>query len=231
MFDRGYWKVGRVRGAPVRIHWSAPLGAFVFTGFAFAPALWLGFIFLILWHELGHAALVRRYGYKVVAVRVHAFGGDCQWSGEPTAAEVSVVAWGGVLAQALLGVGALVAILLFDWPHSAALGAIAVTFTSTNLRMIIFNLIPIPPLDGHRAWQLFPMLWEARKERIAYERERAARKRAKDAELVRERARATVRRDMVSVDVSDEDLAPMPAEVKAVLDRVMKGDAAKGPRD
>jgi stage IV sporulation protein FB len=230
MFDTGYWTIGRVRGAPIRVHWSAPIGALVFTGFSFSPALWLGFLFLVVWHELGHAAIVWKLGYRVVGMRVHAFGGDCSWSGDPTRADDAAVAWGGVLAQAVLGVGALIAILIGGWPTTPVLAALAVTFTSTNVRMIIFNLMPIPPLDGYTAWRLLPMLWEARKERIAYQRARADRRRAKDQELVRERARSAVRREVTAVDVPEEDLAPLPDEVKAVLERVMKGDAKTSRR-
>jgi len=175
MLTSGYLEVGRVRGAPVRFHWTAPLGAFVFTGFSFSPLLWAGFLFLIVLHELGHAALVRHYGYEVVAVRVHAFGGDCQWSGDPTLAEVAAVAWGGVLAQAALWVAATVALFVTGWPSSPLLWALAVTFTSTNAHIILFNLLPIPPLDGSKAWPLLPMLWEARQEQRAYQRERVER--------------------------------------------------------
>jgi Zn-dependent protease len=164
MFDTGYYTLGKIRGAPVRIHWSAPLGALVFTGFQLAPGLWAGFFLLVILHELGHAALVRRFGYRVVAVRVHAFGGDCQWAGDPTRAEVAVVAWGGVLAEAALWVVATAVLLVTGMPSSPFLWALATTFTSVNARMIFFNLLPIPPLDGHRAWPLLPMLWEARKE-------------------------------------------------------------------
>src|SRR5262245_45388893 len=102
MFSSGYFTIGHVRGAPIRVHWSAPLGAFAFTGFSFSPGLWAGFFLLVILHELGHAALVRRFGHEVTAVRVHAFGGDCAFSGDVTRAEDAVIAWGGVLVQAVL---------------------------------------------------------------------------------------------------------------------------------
>jgi hypothetical protein len=226
MFSTGYWTIGRIRGAPVRVHWTAPLGAIAFTGFSFNPGHWVGFFLLVVLHELGHAAIVRRFGYEVIAVRVHAFGGDCQWSGDPTRAEDAAVAWGGVLVQGILLVPAAVAVLVLGFPTSPVLAALAVTFTSTNARMIVFNLLPIPPLDGHRAWPLLPMLWEARQEQRAYQRERRARQKARSREVARERARSTEKQS-TAVDVADDDLAPMPAEVKAVLDRVMRGDGAK----
>jgi stage IV sporulation protein FB len=232
MFTSGDWTGGNVRGAPVRIHWSAPLGAIVFTGFSLSPILWAGFVLLVLLHELGHAALVRRFGYQVTAVRVHAFGGDCQWSGDPTRAEDAAVAWGGVLAQAVVWVAATVTLLVVGWPSSAVLSALAFTFTSTNARMILFNLLPIPPLDGHRAWPLLPMLWQARKEQRMYRRDRAARRQERNREVEREKARAaTEKRAAAEKEVStlgaeDDRPAPIPPEVRAVLDRIAKEAAA-----
>jgi hypothetical protein len=231
MFSTGYWTIGRVRGAPVRVHWSAPFGAIAFTGFSLNPGLWAGFFLLVILHELGHAAIVRRLGYEVVAVRVHAFGGDCQWAGDPTRAEDAAVAWGGVLAQGVLWVAATVAVLVVGEPTSPILRALAITATSTNLRMIVFNLLPIPPLDGHRAWPLLPMLWEARQEQREYQRRRVERRKERDREVARERARGAGAKGPMAVEVADEDLAPMPPEVKAVLERVMRGEGtAPGDR-
>ena len=229
MFDTGYVTLGRVRGAPIRMHWSAPIGAIAFTGFSFAPALWLGFFALVVLHELGHAALVQRLGYKVVAVRVHAFGGDCQWSGDPTRVEDAVVAWGGVLAQAILWVIAVVLLALFGWPQSSVLVALAVTFTSTNGRMILFNLLPIPPLDGHRAWPLIPMLWQARKERVEYHRWRKDQREKKAREHQRANAHAATKEELAAMRAAEEaekekgEPPPIPPEIQAELDRILKG--------
>jgi stage IV sporulation protein FB len=231
MLTSGYLEVGKVRGAAVRFHWTAPLGAVVFTGFSFSPALWAGFSLLVVLHELGHAALVRHLGYEVVAVRVHAFGGDCQWSGDPTRTEVAVVAWGGVLAQAVLWVAATIVLFLTGPPSSPLLWALAATFTSTNAHMLLFNLLPIPPLDGSKAWPLLPMLWASRQEQRAYQRQRAAKKRAKSHEVARERARAATEKELSDLDAADQGPEAMPPEVKAVLDRIRSEERAKRKRD
>jgi stage IV sporulation protein FB len=220
MFSTGYATLGRIRGAPIHVHWSAPLGAWAFTGFQLSPGLWAGFFLLVVLHELGHAALVRRMGHEVVAIRVHAFGGDCQWSGDPTRIERAVVAWGGVLAQGLLWIAATVALAIAGPPPNLALAILAFTFTSTNARMIFFNLLPVPPLDGHAAWPLLPMLWEARKERLEHTRDRAARRRAVDEERRAERSRAATHKALEELDAQEADPPPMPDEVRAVLDRV-----------
>jgi hypothetical protein len=230
MLNSGYLEVGRVRGAPVRFHWTAPLGAWVFTGFSFNPALWVGWFGLIVLHELGHAAVAWHFGYQVVAVRVHAFGGDCQWAGDPTRAEVAAVAWGGVLAQAALWVAATVLLFITGWPSSPLLWALAATCTSTNAHIIFFNLLPIPPLDGSKAWPLLPMLWEARQEQRDYQRQRAARQRAKSKEVARERARTATEQELADLDAASKEPPPMPDEVKAVLDRIREEEKAKRRR-
>jgi hypothetical protein len=55
LFERGGVTLGRIAGVPVRMQWTAPLGAYVFTGFQFQLVSWLCFFALIIVHEVGHA--------------------------------------------------------------------------------------------------------------------------------------------------------------------------------
>src|SRR5262245_31795457 len=59
--ESGFLHLGRFRGVPLRMHVLAPLGALFFSGFRFEPGAWLGFVLIILLHEIGHALLVMRY--------------------------------------------------------------------------------------------------------------------------------------------------------------------------
>ena len=102
MFDRGYWTVMRWRGAPVRVHWSLALSALVLGGVRLDPAGWLGIVLVVLAHEVGHAVLVRRYRLTVESIDLHGLGGECRYSGLAKGWQTAVIAWGGVLAQALL---------------------------------------------------------------------------------------------------------------------------------
>jgi stage IV sporulation protein FB len=184
----GYLTLGRWRGAPVRAHWTLPVGALVFGQGRFLPGFWLGFFLLVLIHELGHAILVRRYGQRVVSIDIHALGGVCRWSGEtiesgtlggfPNAPAIvrgeqrspahhaaiqrAGIAWGGVLAQAVALVGAHVALALGGPPESLFPAQLAAAFTTTNVWLIAINLIPVAPLDGAEAWKL-PGLLAARR--------------------------------------------------------------------
>lgn len=153
----GYFRVARFRDAPVRLHWTTPLGGFVFCGsvlgVAFVPAAWVAFVFLVLVHELGHAVLVRRYGLRVLSVDVHGLGGVCRWAGQTSDVNRAKIAWGGIVAQALLLVATtLVAPVV---PPNPAVGQIVQTWTAVNLLVMAFNLLPLRGLDGEEAWTLF----------------------------------------------------------------------------
>lgn len=189
--SRGWWTIGRLRGAPIRLHWSLPLGALVWSGFSFAPAFWLAFAALILVHELGHALLVLRYRLGLTEVAVHGAGGYCQ-HGSGSRFEEAAVAWGGVLAQLSLFVIVQVAALVLGPPRAAYTAQAYYVFTSANLWLVCINLIPVEPLDGAKAWPLLGML------------------------VARFRARSTPRRSVADELRSIEDL---PARSDAPTDR------------
>lgn len=160
VFRTGLWTIGRWRGVPIRLHWSIPIGALFFGHFEFVPGFWLGFVLLVLFHELGHAYLAHRRRLGVLEVQVHGLGGVCvHESGTPF--DNSIVAWGGVLAQTLFLIPAY-AIATFVPVTNIYAAQLLWAFTTTNLWLIALNLIPIEPLDGGKAWQL-PKLWRARR--------------------------------------------------------------------
>ncbi len=157
IFESGYLTVARVRRAPVRIHWTAPLGALFMSGFAIVPGFWLGFFVVIILHELGHAVLVRTQGFHVASVDVHALGGVCRWSGYASEKQHAIIAWGGVLAQMVLLVGAVV-VRIFAPPHGVFLDQLLDACIRWNALIAALNLIPIPPFDGAHAWKILRYL-------------------------------------------------------------------------
>lgn len=166
VFERGYWTVTRLGGVPLRLHWSTALGALVFGGLRFAPAAWLAFLVIVLLHEVGHALVVRALRHRVMAIEVTGFGGLCRWSGAATPLERSMIAWGGVLAQAVLLVVALAVLALGGWRAVPFGGELAYTFVWTNLWLIGLNLLPFAPLDGAEAWRLVTELGRRRRTRL-----------------------------------------------------------------
>ena len=161
MFDRGYLKLFTIKGAALRFHWSLPVGLLLFTRAQFRPGLWLGITLLVLIHEVGHALLVRRYGQSLHSIDLTGFGGLCRYGGAPTPFQRSAIAWGGVLAQALLLVVAGIAYgaLIATRPELLTLtlvdDVLVQSWVWTNIFLIALNLIPFPPLDGAKAWSVF----------------------------------------------------------------------------
>ena len=158
--NRGWWTIATVFGAPIRLHWSLPLGALVMSRFTFAPAFWLGFVLLILVHELGHALLVLRYRLGLSEIAVHGLGGWCRHDRTGTAFQASAVAWGGVLGQLVILIATQVVLLVAGPVRSEHGRELVHVFTESNLWLMAINLLPIEPLDGAKAWPLLPMLWE-----------------------------------------------------------------------
>lgn len=165
MFNTGYYTIGRFRGAPIRIHWTAPIGAVFFGGFALVPGFWLGFLLLIFLHELGHAIVVRACGLRVSGIEIHGLGGQCRYEGYPDSLRTSLIAWGGVWAQMILFASVQLALLFVAPPATSWVLQLIHAFTSVNLWLMAINLIPIRPLDGADAWPLFGILWERWKRR------------------------------------------------------------------
>jgi Zn-dependent protease len=172
MFSRGTLTLGRIAGAPIRIHWSAPVGALVFGQFQIVPGFWLAFLGLILAHELGHALVVRAVGGRVRDVLVTGLGGECAHDGVVDPARRALVAWGGVFAQLAVLLVAGTLRLVFGAPTSTFVADLAQACTTYNLMLMGINLIPVKPLDGYEAWRIFPILkqrWASRRVRVTPE--------------------------------------------------------------
>jgi Zn-dependent protease len=174
-FEGGYLYAGTIAGIPLRLHFTLPLICFLVGGFHIRPLLWALVIGIVLWHELGHAAIVRLVRARVVAVDLAMWGGLCHWRGDPPPLERALIAWGGVLAQLVLAIAAVVFFAIM--PPSSIWEAQAYTaLVSFNLSMAAFNLLPIAPLDGARAWHIVPELakWWRKRKRTKKERKVAS---------------------------------------------------------
>lgn len=141
-----------VRDVPVYAHATLPLGLAFASRFSFRPMIWLGVALVVLVHEAGHAALFRRYRCAVRHIVLHGFGGECAGAGRLTPWQRAAVAWGGVLAQALLLAVVIVLGATGVWPTGPASSDLFHALTVWNAKLIAFNLLPIGGLDGTEAW-------------------------------------------------------------------------------
>jgi stage IV sporulation protein FB len=163
MLVDGYFRVGRLAGVDLRLHWSVPVGALVFGSLRFEPLLWLAFLAVIGVHELGHALLIKAVlspaeGNRITGIDVTGYGGQCRFRGRADALEHALIAWGGVLAQAVLLIGTLLIVSTFGHATSHTGSLVEHAFIEINLWIAGINLLPFAPLDGARAWRVFPEL-------------------------------------------------------------------------
>ena len=163
--SRGYFLLGRVTvlGARLHVHWSAVALAGVMFGAwhrqpAYAIEAIACYFGLILLHEVGHAAMALRLGYRAPDIYLSMIHGLCSYDAPETFREEALVAWGGVLAQLAV---ALPLLALAQVPTIASLsfvGILIAAFGYFSLAMVAMNLVPVRGLDGANAWRLLPIL-------------------------------------------------------------------------
>lgn len=168
-WSNGFLTLGHPAGIPIRVHWSSPVGALIFSHFTWSPGFWLGFFLLILFHELGHAFLIKINQGKVTEVIIHGIGGECRHLGGMSEIQSAVISWGGVLAQGIILIGALLYRTFVGISSSFEAQLLAVWIES-NLFLIGLNLLPFAPLDGASAWRLPKLLMNRSKRPVTKSR-------------------------------------------------------------
>lgn len=163
--ERNYWQLGRWRRIPVAMHWTVLL-SFVWLYLLFWDLLATAIasaalVALLVAHEFGHVALLRRKKIAVFAIRLYGIHGETE-HGYASRPQAILAAWGGVAAQLFVLVLALglmyltrgVASPLF----SIVAGPVLFIFTKINVLLMVIALLPIGPFDGHDAWAAIPYL-------------------------------------------------------------------------
>jgi len=151
---RASFRLCSLRGVPIYLHATLPLGLALVSQFSFRPLAWLALVVIVLVHEMGHAVLLARYKAPVLHIVVHAFGGEVETVDWINPWQRAVVAWGGVLAQVLLFVVVTLTLNLGVLRSGAITTDLYSTLTATNLLIAGFNLLPLGNLDGREAWRL-----------------------------------------------------------------------------
>lgn len=113
-------------------------------------------IFSILFHELGHAIVGRKYGVKIEEITIFVLGGMAKATGRflsPKSEAATAIA--GPIVSMLFGLLCCVLFLLIrliniDHNISLILSWFIIDLDIINIILSIFNLIPAFPLDGGR---------------------------------------------------------------------------------
>lgn len=198
---RPTWRLGKWRGIPVSLHWTVLIALPWFyyqTRSVPATAISLAaFFFLLIAHEIGHAAVALWRNVGVDEIELFFIHGLCRHEEPYHEKDDVLIAWGGVAAQLVVLVIAygtnMVLATLSPFTHQIASPLFRVLI-ETNVVIMILNLIPVAPLDGAKAWRILPML-RARAQQTSWTMSLpklgAARQNARDRMLEAESARIT----------------------------------------
>lgn len=162
-------KVARIGGVDIQFHFSM-LFSFFITWFIFRPVdvrgavialLWLaGFIFSILFHELGHALAAKLAGVEVKGIFIWLLGGLTSLARKPEKPFHNLaISAAGPLVNMLMGFLLVLAyiILYFLVPRASTPSVfiwmqtfmeLCFSLAFLNVILVFFNLLPIYPLDG-----------------------------------------------------------------------------------
>lgn len=151
----------RIKGVPVYAHWSMLLLGIVVLIAAFQKpaqvlAGWTAYFSIILIHECGHMIASQRRGCRVYAIELYPIHGVCRFDAPWSKFDHGVIAWGGVVAQAAIGVPLALLVEFVGFTPFDALNVAVGILSYYNLALAVFNLIPVAPFDGVAAWPLFP---------------------------------------------------------------------------
>ena len=150
--------------------WSLTKGWFPANYRDLAPAtyLWMGLcgaaglFFSIVFHELCHSLVARRFGLPMKGITLFIFGGVAEMSDEPSSAKAEfLMAIAGPLSSVLLGLMLYVVTALGGELLSLPVIGVIEYLAAINLFLAAFNLLPAFPLDGGRV--LRAALWQWKK--------------------------------------------------------------------
>jgi hypothetical protein len=123
------FEVMEIRSVKVFFHWSVLLiGAVILLGALEEPllafAVLAAYFGVILIHECGHMVAAQRKGCAVLSIEVYPIWGITRFSQPYSRFDLCVIAWGGVLAQAIVGVPLVAWVEIFGYTRFQAVNAI-----------------------------------------------------------------------------------------------------------
>jgi len=158
----------RIKGVNVYVHWSVFLIVLLMLlNAGRKPVLTLAgivsYLSVLLVHETGHLIAARRRGSYVEEIRLYPIHGKCYFQTPWSRFDHQVIAWGGVAAQAVIGVPLVLWIICFGYTRFDAVNAVLAILGGYSLCVAAFNLIPAKGLDGSIAWSIIPEWFRRRR--------------------------------------------------------------------
>lgn len=143
------------------IAWSLAKGFFpeLYEGLPEATYWWMalagliGLFFSIVFHELSHSVVARRYGLPMKGITLFILGGVAEMEEEPPSAKAEfLMAIAGPIASLILaGIFYLLYLLGGELGLPDPLNGVLRYLGLLNLLLAVFNMLPAFPMDGGRA--------------------------------------------------------------------------------
>ena len=154
-------QVMRINGVNVYVHWSVfVISIIILLGAIERPAMSLVGLFaywsVLLIHECGHMIAAQRKGCHVSSIELYPIWGRTCFNVPWSRFDHCVIAWGGVLAQAVVAAPLVAWVELFGYTRFSVVNEIIEILGYFSIGTAILNLLPIPPLDGAMAWRIIP---------------------------------------------------------------------------
>ena len=154
-------EVIRIRGVGVYLHWTVLLIALIILlnviRHPLASLLGLAaYLGVLLIHESGHMIAAQRMRCKVFSIELYPIFGFCRFETPWSRFDHCVIAWGGVIAQAVVAAPIVLYVSIFGYTRFQPINAVLALFGFFSLGVAAFNLLPIPRLDGSIAWGIIP---------------------------------------------------------------------------
>jgi Zn-dependent protease len=151
----------RIRGVPVYFHWTVLLicGLIIFNVIRNPLAsllVFAAYISVLLVHESGHLIAAQLRHSEVVSIHIYPIFGITRFETPWSRFDHCIIAWGGVIAQAVVALPVVMFIVLFGYTRFEPLNAVMVILGFFSLGVAAINLLPISRLDGATAWAIIP---------------------------------------------------------------------------
>lgn len=110
----------------------------------------LSFLIVII-HELGHVFFLKLYKYKIISINIYPFGGITKIDKKINTPFISdiLVSLGGFIFQILLHI-----LFFYLYQNNIITTNTYTIFTYYNKLILLFNVLPIHPLDGFKVLSL-----------------------------------------------------------------------------
>ena len=156
-------RVMRIKGVDVSIHWSVlVIAALILSSAVRKPVMALvglpTYLSVLLIHECGHLILARQRHCEVFGIELYSMYGITRFETPASGFDHCVIAWGGVLAQALVALPLVTWVAVVGYTPFEPVNLLLALLGFFSLGVAAFNLLSFAPLDGITAWGLIPEL-------------------------------------------------------------------------